>query len=73
MIRKYQRPVGKVEQQRGRDDIQIVANTIVEASQFIKRFENQTEQVATTEPGTGRWYLRITAAAQAAGALETVI
>ena len=28
---------GKVEQQRGRDDIQI-DNTIVEASQFIKRF-----------------------------------
>ena len=61
---------GKIEQQRGRDDIQLVANQVIDAATL-------TAQVAPTEAampanGTGRWYLRVTQAAQDAGALPAL-
>ena len=66
---------GKVEQQRGRDDIQIVANTVMDAGEAIKRFSganSQGQPETLTSRATGRWYLKITAAAEAAGALDAL-
>ncbi|WP_165314602.1 DNA polymerase III subunit alpha [Weissella sagaensis] len=60
---------GKIEQQRGRDALQMIANQVVNGDDLLntkKQLQPQKMQA------TGRWYLRIMMAAQDAGVLETL-
>ncbi|SCB77385.1 DNA polymerase III subunit alpha [Weissella bombi] len=60
---------GKIEQQRGRDALQMIANQIVDGDDLLKT----NAQLQTQKPvATGQWYLRIMTAAEDAGALQTL-
>ena len=60
---------GKIEQQRGRDALQMIANQIIDGDDLL----NKNAQLQTQKPiSTGQWYLRITTAAEDAGVLQTL-
>ncbi len=52
---------GNVEQQRGRDDLTLIAEQIVEAQTLV---QPGTAVATDLPPATGQWFLRIPAAAQ---------
>lgn len=55
---------GKIEQQRGRDALQMIANRIVSGDELLARTPNSAEMTPT-----GQWYLRIMASAEDAGVM----
>src|SRR5699024_3237826 len=55
---------GKIEQQRGRDALQMIANRIVSGDELLARTPNSAAMTPT-----GQWYLRIMASAEDAGVM----
>src|SRR5699024_3975480 len=59
---------GKIEQQRGRDTLQMIANQVVNGDELLVESSVSEKAVAPT----GQWYLRIMASAEDAGVMPVL-